>query len=150
MAEKRKKNSVLKIRECPRLTAGSYSLKNQNAKIIHVMPHADKNNQTTLIRAEIREHADHFIPGQFVQARVALPKKGKKARWHIAASALVRNGSQSYIFLEKQTGFRPVHVAVVSQEADRLIVQSDGIKGDERVVTKGVSVLKSAWLNPGE
>lgn len=119
------------------------------AKVIHVMKNVNKQDQTMLVRAEIREGAERFAPGQFVQATLSI-QSGSVAQWNVPAASVIRHQDKNFIFVQMAQGFKAVPVEVISRQIGRLVVQSIELTGREKVTSSGTAILKSAWLGAGE
>jgi RND family efflux transporter MFP subunit len=115
-------------------------------KLIVVGRSVAEGSQTVMLRAEINEGAENLRPGQFVEVSVVSPAAG--AQWRIPASALVREGARTLVFVQSANGFRIQQVAVLAENANGLVV--GGLKGDERIAVRGVVALKGAWQGISE
>lgn len=116
-------------------------------KVIAVIRSVNKDDQTLHIRAEITRNAERLSPGQFVEAEVEAEGTAGK-HFSVPRNAVVRNGADSYVFVQTAKGFFPQKVAVVSEQADRTIV-SGGLKGTEKVAASGTVAIKAAWATAG-
>jgi RND family efflux transporter MFP subunit len=115
-------------------------------KLITIGRSVAEGSQTVMLRAEIRSGAEHLRPGQFVEASVVSPAAG--AQWRIPASALVRDGGRTLVFVQSTNGFRIQQVAVLAENANGLVV--GGLQGNERIAVRGVVALKGAWQGISE
>lgn len=115
-------------------------------KVISVGRSVSEANQTVLVRAEISEGAANLRPGQFVEAVIGI--SGSAGQWAVPGNALARVGAQAYVFVQTPAGYRAQPVKVVSQTPESITV-SGGLRGDERVVSKGAVALKAAWQGLG-
>jgi hypothetical protein len=95
-----------------------------------------------MVRAEIRQGAEHLRPGQFIEAM--LPASGGGQHWHVPNSALVRLRDQAYVFIQTPAGFRVQAVKLVDETADNTAIAAE-LKGNERVAVRGTSSLKAMW-----
>jgi len=110
----------------------------------HMVHGAD---QGVLIRAEVHKGSDRLRPGQFVQARLAMPAAGNSFR--VPRAAVVYSEGQSYVFVEQPQGFTAVAVTVTEAVADALVITAD-LAADARIVISGAAAIKSAWLQGNE
>jgi len=116
-------------------------------KIIAIIRNINKNDQTMHVRAEITRNADKLSPGQFVEAEVvAQGALGK--HFSLPKNAVVRNGAESYVFVQTAQGFTPTRVTVVSEQADKVVV-AGGFSGSEKVAVTGTVAIKAAWVGAG-
>ncbi len=103
--------------------------------------------QTVLVRAEVSGGADCLRPGQFTEVRMAL--FGIDRQFRVPASALVRTGNTTVVFVRTIEGFRPQDVEALGQDAGFAVVRSD-LNGDEEVAASGIAAIKAVWLGGAE
>ncbi len=117
-----------------------------SGKVISIGRGVSEANQTVMVRAEITDGAANLRPGQYVEAVLGLTSGAKQ--WTVANMALMRDGGQTYVFVQTPSGYRLQLVQVLSQTASSATIGGD-FKGDERVVTTGTVALKAAWQGLG-
>jgi RND family efflux transporter MFP subunit len=108
----------------------------------------DGASQTLPVRAEFTDTGACLRANQYIQATVqpaSLP-----ADWvAVPASALVRSGEKTYVFVEQRVGtYQPVAVEVGRRQGARAWV-SKGIAAGAKVVDAGTIIIKGAWLGLG-
>lgn len=103
-------------------------------------------SQTLPIRAEIADAASCLRPNQYIEAEVL--REAAAGLVSVPASAVVRNGSGEFVFVEKDGTFQPTQVAVARREGARALVRA-GIEPGVRVASSGLAALKGAWLGLG-
>jgi RND family efflux transporter MFP subunit len=112
-------------------------------KVIAIIRNVNKNDQTMHVRAEITRNGEMLSPGQFVEAEIASALVAGK-QFSVAKSAIVRDGADSYLFVQTDKGFLAKKVTVSSEQSDRAVVV--GLSGGEKVAVSGTVAVKAAWL----
>lgn len=124
---------------------------NASGKLIAIVRSVNKTDQTLHLRAEINQGAERLSPGQFVEAEIQLQGNQLQAtatHFSLPKSALVRQGKDSWVFVQTKQGFQPLQVNVLSEQGD-LVVLDAPLQGNESVATTGTAVLKGMWLGIG-
>jgi membrane fusion protein, heavy metal efflux system len=104
-------------------------------------------DQGVLVRAEVPDETGQLRPGQFVQIDIAQGEGSQ--RFSIPRSALVRDGGKAMVFIRKGESYEARPVEIVSEGADRIIIQGD-FAADDQIVVTGTAALKSIWLEGAE
>lgn len=117
-----------------------------SGKVISIGRGVAEANQTVMVRAEISDGAVNLRPGQYIEAVVGMAAGVKQ--WTVPNAALMRDGNQTYVFVQSSSGYRLQAVNVLSQTASSTTIGGE-LKGDERVVIKGTVALKAAWQGLG-
>lgn len=115
-------------------------------RIIAVIRNINKNDQTMHIRAQIDRNAERLSPGQFVEAEVLSESTGQQ--FTVPRKAVVRNGKDSYVFVQDAKGFVPRKVTVLSEQSDKTVVSGD-FAAQDRVAVSGTVAIKAAWVGTG-
>jgi len=125
------------------------SLRDQPAtgRVVSLGTSVDSTSQTVTVRAEFAAPAGSVRPGQVVEARVA-PLTRARSEWRVRTGALVRRGSDAFVFVKTDAGFVAMPV-VVQEEMPEFAVVSGGFHGDERIAVRGIAALKGAWQGLG-
>ncbi|MBZ0105660.1 MAG: efflux RND transporter periplasmic adaptor subunit [Sulfuricella denitrificans] len=118
-----------------------------SGKVISIGRGIAEANQTVMVRAEITEGADNLRPGQYVEAVLGMASGAKQ--WVVGNGALMRDGGETYVFVQTPSGYHLQVVQVLSQTISSATFGGD-FKGDEKVVTKGTVALKAAWQGLGK
>ncbi|MGZ8347932.1 MAG: efflux RND transporter periplasmic adaptor subunit [Allosphingosinicella sp.] len=115
-------------------------------RVVSLGTSVDATAQTVIVRAEFAVPGD-LRPGQVVEARVA-PTARAETEWRVRTGALVRRGSDAFVFVKTDSGFvaRPV---TVQEEMPEFAVVSGVFKGDEHIAVRGLAALKGAWQGLG-
>jgi multidrug resistance efflux pump len=121
-----------------------------SATVIAISPQMNGSNQSTLIRARQSEQSKAsgcLRLNQFVEAshRSGTPTAGSVG---VAASAIVRNGAKTFVFVKNGQGFEAVRVQVQPGSADKVWV-SGSLKAGTQVAVKGIIAIKGAWIGLG-
>lgn len=116
-------------------------------KIIAVIRNINKNDQTMHIRAEITRNADRLSPGQFVEAELLVKAEPGK-QFSVLRNAVVRDGQNSYVFVQSPDGFQPIKVTVLSEQEEKTVI-AGALRGTEKVAVSGTVALKAAWIGEG-
>jgi RND family efflux transporter MFP subunit len=120
---------------------------NAEGRIIAIVRNINKEDQTMHIRAEITRNAEQLSPGQFVEAELLASAGGGKS-YTVPRNAVVRNGGNSYVFVQTAQGFAPRKVSVLSEQPQQSVIAGDWA-GNERIAVSGTAAIKSAWLGSG-
>jgi hypothetical protein len=106
------------------------------------------------LRAAVSIGSEQLSPGQVIEVELAASSSDPNSNKHtLPASALIRQQNQTLVFVQtvnsdKSLTLTARKVQVLSQGGDSVVV--DGLRGDETVVTKGVSGLKSMLTPAGD
>lgn len=104
-------------------------------------------SQTLTVRAEMSDDSTCVIPNQYVQARVQ-PSMRDARLVSVPASALIRNGNDEFIFVQKSGNFQPTPVRVARRQGNEVLL-TGGVEPGARVASSGLVALKGAWLGLG-
>ncbi|HQN64698.1 MAG TPA: efflux RND transporter periplasmic adaptor subunit [Methylophilus sp.] len=120
-------------------------------KIITIIRAINKNDQTVHVRAEILQNAEKLSPGQFVEADVMTQDLTAAATDYFALpkQAIIRQGRNSFVFVQNAKGFIPVKVTVISEQTEKAIVTGK-FPENARVAISGTVAIKAAWNASGE
>ena len=118
------------------------------ARVTLVAPQMQAASQSLLIRAEVADPRGCVRPFQYVQATIVAASRAAAGTWRLPPRAVIRHQGQTWVFVETKGGFKPTAVKVVAESPDVVLVAADLAK-DARVVIRGASVLKAAWLGLG-
>lgn len=111
-------------------------------------------NQTVSVRAEVAQGANAgaaaIYPGQMVEARIvsAANQTSAPQAWSVPSEAVIRDGKQVLLFVQRPDGYVPTPVQLVSESATQAVVTAE-LKGDERVAVRGVAALKARMGGQG-
>lgn len=121
-------------------------------KVITVIRNINSSDQTLLVRADITSNTEQLSPGQLVEAEVVVrfdqSDDEKIDYFLVSKNALVRQGSDNYIFVQTTKGFNPTKVNIISERGQKVVIGSSDNRliGKEHVAVSGSIALKAAWL----
>jgi len=116
-------------------------------KVVSVGSSVEQTSQTVIVRAEFEEPDSDLRPGQMVEAQIVPPTSGG-TEWRVRSGAMVRRGSDAFVFVETDSGFVATPVKVRA-ELPQFAVVSGSFRGDERIAVRGIAALKGAWQGLG-
>ncbi|MGO3933825.1 efflux RND transporter periplasmic adaptor subunit [Rhodopseudomonas pseudopalustris] len=116
-------------------------------RVVSIGSSVEATSQTVIVRAEFDDPDPDLRPGQMVEARIA-PSTSGKAEWRVRSGAMVRRGSDAFVFVQTSGGFVATPVKV-REELPQFAVVSGSFRGDERIAVRGVAALKGAWQGLG-
>lgn len=122
-----------------------------SGKLIAIVRSVNKTDQTLHLRAEINQGAERLSPGQFVEAEIQLQDnqaQATAAHFSLPKTALVRQGKDSWVFVQTKQGFQPLQVKVLGEQGDEVVLDAP-LQGHESIATTGTAVLKGMWLGIG-
>ena len=102
----------------------------------------DSGTQTVALHGEL-EGPSCLLPGEIVTATVSPRAQGGDA-FALPASAFVRRGNSTFVFLRSSRGYTPV--AVDAEAARSGFARAESLHGDSQVVVQGTALLKAEWL----
>ncbi len=118
------------------------------AKVLFVSVGVSPDTRAVPLVAEINNEDGRFKPGMF--AWVALPLGMPREGLAVPSSALTRHEERPFVFVEVQPGtYRKVDVTV-GLETPELIEITHGLQPGDKVVDRGVFLLKSELLLTGD
>jgi hypothetical protein len=86
-------------------------------------------------------------PGQYLEATIS-SKTPPVSGWSLPSTALVRNGSNEFVFVRNADGVQAVPVTVESRAIDQVIVQG-ALTAKQSIAIQGLASLKGLWLGLG-
>ncbi len=117
-----------------------------SGKLIAIVRSVNKADQTLHLRAEITQGAENLSPGQFVESQINLSEA--TPQFSVSKSALVRQGSETFIFVKNTKGFSPIKINIIAEQGEDAVIDGQ-FKGNEKVAISGVSAIKGTWLGLG-
>ncbi len=117
-------------------------------KVIALLPNMRAQEQTAIVRAEIKQGADALFPSQMVDAMVIPSLNSSKNSFNVATSSLINYQGKTLIFVQNQQGFEAMEVKVLSTQGSASTVLGK-LNGSEHIVTSGMAAIKASWLGMG-
>ena len=117
-------------------------------KVITLLPNMRAQEQTAIVRAEIKQGSDTLFPSQMVDAMVIPSLNSSKNSFNVATSSLINFQGKTIIFVQNQQGFEALEVKVIFTQGTTSRI-SGKLNGNELVVTSGTAAIKASWLGIG-
>jgi cobalt-zinc-cadmium efflux system membrane fusion protein len=119
----------------------------QSGKVIAIATQLSTSNQLVMVRASLPGADKCLKPGQYLEATIS-SKTPPVSGWSLPSTALVRNGSNEFVFVRNADGVQAVPVTVVSRAIDQVIVQG-ALTAKQSIAVQGLASLKGMWLGLG-
>ena len=116
-------------------------------RVVSIGTAVEPTSQTVIARAEFAIPEFDLRPGQVVEAQL-VPISRSQTEWRIRTAAVVRRGSDAFVFVQTASGFVVTPVKV-REEMPEFAVVSGSFRGDERIAVRGIAALKGAWQGLG-
>ncbi len=122
---------------------------NATGLVIALMPSVKLQNQTAIVRVEVKQGAENLFPSQMVDAMISPANTTlADASFSVPTAALVNHQSRTVLFVQTSKGFEVREAKVLSaQGADSTIVGE--FNGAEKVVVNGTAAVKASWQGMG-
>lgn len=117
-------------------------------RVLAISPLVNGVNQTAQVRARQVERNACLKVNAFVEARLAQPHV-QAGTLRIPATAIVRRGAASYVFVRNAGGFQAVPVTSGAAAGEQAWVRGALAPGAQ-VAVQGLAALKGAWAGLGE
>ncbi len=114
--------------------------------IITILRRLNKNTQTMLVRAEIKQGAERLALGQFVETEIQTNVQANQ--FNVPRSSLARNGQDNFVFKKVKNGFESVPVKLISEQSELAVVEAK-LKDSDMIAISGIAALKGSWLGLG-
>jgi multidrug efflux pump subunit AcrA (membrane-fusion protein) len=119
----------------------------QSGKVIAIATQLSTSNQLVMVRASLPGADKCLKPGQYLEATIS-SKTPPVSGWSLPSTALVRNGSNEFVFVRNADGVQAVPVTVESRAIDQVIVQG-ALTAKQSIAVQGLASLKGMWLGLG-
>jgi multidrug efflux pump subunit AcrA (membrane-fusion protein) len=116
-------------------------------RVVSIGTAVEPTSQTVIARAEFPIPEVDLRPGQVVEAQL-VPISRSQTEWRVRTAAIVRRGSDVFVFVQTSGGFIATPVTV-REEMPEFAVVSGKLRGDERIAVRGIAALKGAWQGLG-
>ncbi len=117
-----------------------------NAKIFLLGQNVDTETQTVLARAAIEGTARNLRAGQVLTVKIN--RTSKTVMYQVPNTALIKSKGIHYIFIKTSSGFIAKVVAILSKNAQNIII-SGALKNTDVIALKGAVALKANLLGLG-
>ena len=119
----------------------------QSGKVIAIATQLSTSNQLVMVRASLPGADKCLKPGQYLEATIS-SKTPPVSGWSLPSTALVRNGSNEFVFVRNADGVQAVPVTVESRAIDQVMVQG-ALTAKQSIAVHGLSSLKGLWFGLG-
>ena len=119
----------------------------QSGKVLAIATQLSESNQLVMVRASLPGADKCLKPGQYIEATIS-NKTPPISGWSLPSTALVRNGSNEFVFVRNAEGVQAMPVTVVSRAIDQVIVQG-ALAAKQSIAVQGLASLKGMWLGLG-
>ena len=119
----------------------------QSGKVLAIATQLSESNQLVMVRASLPGADKCLKPGQYIEATIS-NKTPPISGWSLPSTALVRNGSNEFVFVRNAEGVQAIPVKVVSRAIDQVIVQG-ALTAKQSIAVQGLASLKGMWLGLG-
>ncbi|MFM2009350.1 MAG: hypothetical protein RIR02_1300 [Pseudomonadota bacterium] len=119
----------------------------QSGKVLAIATQVSESNQLVMVRASLPGADKCLKPGQYLEATIS-NKTPPASGWSLPSTALVRNGSNEFVFVRNAEGVQAIPVTVVSRAIDQVIVQG-ALTAKQSIAVQGLASLKGMWLGLG-
>lgn len=103
---------------------------------------ATQERSTVVVRASLQGGA--LRPGQWLRAHLDHPQPGMLV-WQVPSAAVLRQGNQELVFVQRPGGFHPAPVTRLGEQAGKVLVQGP-LDPADNLVASGTITLKSLML----
>jgi len=129
-------------------TASIQVARDVSGKVITVLPSMRAQDQTAIVRAEVRSGVDQLFPSQMVDVIISSTANANVNSFKVPTSALVNHQSRVVVFVQINTGFEVREVKVLNTQGDITSISGD-FNGTEKIVTSGTAAIKASWQGMG-
>lgn len=119
-----------------------------SGKVITVLPSMRAQDQTAIVRAEVRSGVDQLFPSQMVDVIISSTASASMSNFKVPTSALVNHQSRVMVFVQTDTGFEVREVKVLNTQGDITSISGD-FNGTEKIVISGTAAIKASWQGMG-
>lgn len=141
-------DSLNTIRQGSKVRIGNSGIE---GKVIAIVRNTNRNEQTVQVRAEFRDPEQRLVPGQFVEAQLALDEAGNNADsksqvFRLPRNAVTRHAGNAYVFSKvSQQEFAAQQVEVMAETGNQATIKSASPL-HRPVAVSGIATLKAAWI----
>jgi cobalt-zinc-cadmium efflux system membrane fusion protein len=117
------------------------------AQVFLLGKNVDEENQTVLVRAEIKSGKDLVRLGQTLSVKIS--QTSQYPMFKVPNSALAQFKGRSYLFIRNKQGFEVKQVQVLGREEQQTIITGQ-IKQNTEIAIRGAVALKANYLGLGD
>ncbi len=117
--------------------------------VIALLPNAKSQNQTAIVRAEVRDGAANLFPSQMVDAMIVLANTAVgNTSFSVPTAALVSHQLRTVLFVQTSKGFEVREAKVLSTQG-AISTIAGTFNGTEQVAINGTAAIKASWQGMG-
>lgn len=114
--------------------------------VIAMLPSMRSQDQTAIVRVEVKQGAENLFPSQMVDAMIA--PNNTESSFTLPSSALVNSKSRIVVFVQANNGFEARPVKILSTQGETSVITGE-FSGSEKIATTGTATIKASWLGMG-
>ena len=122
------------------ITFPAYSGETWHGVISNISDAIDPASRTLKVRVVLQNPGHRLKPEMFATLSIA---RGTSQAFVLPATAIVHEGSSTFVFLESAPGKYERRPVTVGSTRDQTVVITDGLKNEDRVVTTGAALLRA-------
>lgn len=140
-------DALASIHEGSRVSIGAAGI---TGKVIAIVRNTNRQQQTVQVRAAFSDPEQRLIPGQFVEAQLALENTalvaGQGRLYRLPRNAVARHAGKAYVFRKlDQQRFVAQQVDVIAEHGEQLTIKSQSAL-DHPIAISGIATLKATWI----
>ncbi|CAN4268355.1 AcrA Membrane-fusion protein [Methylophilaceae bacterium] len=114
--------------------------------VIAMLPSMRSQDQTAIVRVEVKQGAENLFPSQMVDAMI-VPNNTENS-FTVPSSALVNSKSRVVVFVQASNGFEAREVKILNTQGETSAITGE-FNGTEKVAITGTATIKGSWLGMG-
>ncbi len=116
--------------------------------VITILPSMRTQDQTAIVRVEVRNGVDQLFPSQMVDVIISSATGANVNSFKVPTSALVNHQSRVVVFVQTGTGFEVREVKVLNTQGGVTSITGE-FNGTEKIVISGTAAIKASWQGLG-
>jgi RND family efflux transporter MFP subunit len=122
---------------------------NVTGKIIALLPSAQSQDQTAIVRAEVNQGVENLFPSQMVDAMITPVNTGDGGTGYtVPTAALANHQSRTVLFVQTAKGFEVREATVLSTQGSVSTISGE-FNGTEQIAVMGTAAIKASWQGMG-
>jgi membrane fusion protein, heavy metal efflux system len=116
--------------------------------VIALLPNMRAQDQTAIVRVEIKQGLDNLFPSQMVDVILAPTPSANVQNFSIPTASLVNHQARTVVFVQTKNGFYAKEVKLLNSQGEVSTIAGE-FTGAEQVVVSGTAAIKASWLGMG-
>ncbi|MEY4729319.1 MAG: hypothetical protein RL020_477, partial [Pseudomonadota bacterium] len=116
--------------------------------VIALLPNMRAQDQTAIVRVEIKQGLDNLFPSQMVDVILAPTPSANVQNFSIPSASLVNHQARTVVFVQTKNGFYAKEVKLLNSQGEVSTIAGE-FTGAEQVVVSGTAAIKASWLGMG-